>query len=519
MLDYLLTALVFIFIFSLLILIHEFGHFWMAKRAEVKVEEFGLGLPPRIFGKKKGETLYSLNWIPFGGFVRLLGEDPTDKKSKDNPRSFSNKTPWQQLTIICGGVLMNFLLAFFLLTIGFFFGMEPLYASEEEFLDGMRAGDIQVEHGLYLEEENLVLYPGLDDLQTVTSENPPAEISIPAFQDGTFLEFSLTPEFWQDLEVRGLRVTHVPRLVYQGAEEGDFFSETLENGDVLLEVNGVTIFTEEDLFSTFSTSESLSGLVFRPGTGEIEFSGLLLPESAPLRIVEVSSGEPAEAAGLLPGDAVLTVEGESFGSIEELISFQTQFQPGESLTYEILHQGEVQSFEMTLNENQGIGVYLSQPIDRFQDMLFYNEYALVTITSIEPQKASWSAPVLAFTEMGRLGVLTAKSFIGVLRDIVSGQGIPDDVTGPVGIAQMTFFSVQEGFFSVLRLVALISLSLGVINILPIPAVDGGQLVFVLYRGFTGKQVRPSVQRWVNGIGFLLLLLFLILVTFNDLDLF
>src|SRR3989339_1680987 len=104
-----LSIIAFFLIFSLLVLIHEGGHFFMAKRAKVKVEEFGFGLPPRIFGKKYGETIYSINAIPFGGFVKLYGEDSTDKKISQNKRSFVAKSARARILIVCGGVIMNFL--------------------------------------------------------------------------------------------------------------------------------------------------------------------------------------------------------------------------------------------------------------------------------------------------------------------------------------------------------------------------------------------------------------------------
>src|SRR6056297_2985054 len=104
------SLLIFILIFSFLILTHEFGHFIIAKKSGVKVEEFGLGYPPRIFGKKIGETVYSVNWIPFGGFVSLYGEDP-DEREEDNERNFSSKSPLVKTGILSAGVIINFLTA------------------------------------------------------------------------------------------------------------------------------------------------------------------------------------------------------------------------------------------------------------------------------------------------------------------------------------------------------------------------------------------------------------------------
>ena len=102
-----MDLIIFILALSVLVLVHEFGHFFAARKTGVKVEEFGLGLPPRIIGKKFGDTIYSINWLMIGGFCRLYGEDG-DGKGKD---AFNNKKPWQKLLIVLGGVLMNLVLA------------------------------------------------------------------------------------------------------------------------------------------------------------------------------------------------------------------------------------------------------------------------------------------------------------------------------------------------------------------------------------------------------------------------
>ena len=115
-----LTAVIFIIVLGVLVFVHEFGHFIFAKRAGMKVEEFGFGFPPRIWGIKKGETLYSINAVPFGGFVKILGEDG---EQRDNPRSFSSKPIGPRLLVIVAGVTMNFFLAVILLMITNFFGL------------------------------------------------------------------------------------------------------------------------------------------------------------------------------------------------------------------------------------------------------------------------------------------------------------------------------------------------------------------------------------------------------------
>ena len=119
----LFTIIVFLLILSLLIFVHELGHFVMARRVGAKVEEFGFGFPPRIFGICRGETIYSLNLIPIGGFVKILGEDGEDR---DNPRSINSKSIWQRAQVFSAGVIMNFILAAALLSAGYAIGLPAI---------------------------------------------------------------------------------------------------------------------------------------------------------------------------------------------------------------------------------------------------------------------------------------------------------------------------------------------------------------------------------------------------------
>ncbi len=120
----LLAIIAFVAIIAVLVLSHEFGHFIVAKKSGMKVDEFGFGFPPRIFGMKKGETTYSLNWIPLGGFVKIAGEDNSEH---DDPRSFVNKSFWQRLSVLVAGIVMNFLLAAVLFAIGAAIGVPATY--------------------------------------------------------------------------------------------------------------------------------------------------------------------------------------------------------------------------------------------------------------------------------------------------------------------------------------------------------------------------------------------------------
>lgn len=136
-----LAILVFIFILGLLVFVHELGHFVMAKRAGMRVEEFGFGFPPRLFGIRRGETIYSINWIPLGGFVKITGEDGGPS---DDPRAFSNKSLGRRFGVLVAGVLMNFLLAWFLMFLSFLTIGVPTEITPELDLSRARLSEIEI---------------------------------------------------------------------------------------------------------------------------------------------------------------------------------------------------------------------------------------------------------------------------------------------------------------------------------------------------------------------------------------
>ncbi|MEK7140570.1 MAG: RIP metalloprotease RseP [Patescibacteria group bacterium] len=120
-----MNILIFLIILLVLVLVHEFGHFFTAKRFGIRVDEFGFGFPPKLFGIKKGETEYSLNALPFGGFVKIFGENPDDASlsGPDAGRSFVNKPKWQQAIVLFAGIFANFLLAWLLFSFGLMSGL------------------------------------------------------------------------------------------------------------------------------------------------------------------------------------------------------------------------------------------------------------------------------------------------------------------------------------------------------------------------------------------------------------
>jgi len=164
-----MDLLIFLLALSILVLVHEFGHFICAKKSGVKVEEFGLGLPPRIIGKKIGGTIFSLNWLPIGGFCKLYGEDE-EGKGKD---AFNNINPWQKLLVVMGGVLMNLILAIIIFSIVYFILGVPKETKMVKVLDVTAespAAVVGLKSGDWIKEVGGVVINQSDELITETEK-------------------------------------------------------------------------------------------------------------------------------------------------------------------------------------------------------------------------------------------------------------------------------------------------------------------------------------------------------------
>ncbi|MDD5041339.1 MAG: M50 family metallopeptidase [Candidatus Peribacteraceae bacterium] len=363
----LLTAVAFVVLLTVLILIHEFGHFMAARRAGVTVEEFGFGLPPkaRTLFKRNG-TVFTLNWIPFGGFVRLKGEAATTVSERNKLGSFHHASIAARIAILSAGVFMNFLLAFVLLVFGFSVGRWiPTYFEMSDMLEHSRQGIISLETGVVIEQ--------------VVSGEPAAIAGVP-------------------------------------------------EKSVLLKVNDTPITLAEQVGQT------------QQGKRRVAYTVLV--------------GEGADA--------------------------------------------KEQQYTVTLKDGKS-GVVIST---------FPRKLSA-------PLRGVGISALLAFREAR---IMTEQTIIGIgtlIRSLAQSGRVPEGITGIVGIAQLTYSSVQAGFMTYLRLVALISLSLAILNFLPFPALDGGRLLFVLVEAVTRRPLNRRFEAYSNALGFSVLILLILLITFYD----
>ncbi len=355
-----LTIIVFILILGVLIFVHEFGHFISAKKAGIKVEEFGFGFPPRIFGIKKGETIYSLNLIPVGGFVKIYGEERGEKKTRSK-RAFYNRPIWQRAIILAMGVIMNLFIA------------------------------------------------------------------------GVFLSI-----------VHGIGI---PSIVETG-QEANY-------------------------------------------------------KNIQIQILETAKDSPATSAGLKIGDAIKSL---SFGNEKVEVKEVEDVQK-----FVAMHAGE----EIVLEIKRGKQTFEKDIIPRVSPP--EDEGAMgIAMAKIGLRSYPWyEAIIKGFVAAGRLLVTIIFLFYVLIKTLIIQGTLIGEIAGPVGIYGLTSQMVQLGWVYVLQFAAILSINLVIINGIPIPALDGGRLLFLLIEKIKGKPIKPQTERLANSIGFALVILLMLIITFRD----
>ncbi|MBD3330024.1 RIP metalloprotease RseP [Candidatus Peregrinibacteria bacterium] len=535
--NYIITGLAFFIVFSLLILIHEFGHYIAARRSGIKVEEFGFGMPPRIWGKKKGETTYTINWIPIGGFVRLYGEDSTDKKSLTAKRSYMAQPMRTRIKVIVAGVVMNFFLAWLLISIGFMFGMQPILAPDDV-LPAISNGTLVLEEGLRIknvEEGSIADEVGLkaDDLiysvdnRVLTNENFSEEYfqQIQRFsvvRDDSCLIYEFTDEQVLRLEngenagLEFYNYAFFPRVrIFDIAKDTEKYQAGVRSGDVIIRVNGKEVFGIEEYEEIIRGKSTLDYLIYRDGSRERIL--VEVPQTNEVIISQIAHDSPAERVGLRPDDIIISVNGYMVENVESMTAFIKENMNNEEIALLIERDGERIFVQVAPEEGQ-LGVYLSELInyENLRGITFYNINQISSVKEIKDEKYPiYLAPYKAVGEIYRLSKITATMFGDFLTGFLRTGQVSENIAGPLGIIQLTHVFVHEGLMSLLRFMAILSLSLGVINILPIPALDGGRLLFIFIEWLSGRKVNQQLEAVAHVTGYVLILLLIVLVTYGD----
>ena len=432
---------------------------------------------------------------------------------------------------------MNFILAWILLTIGFSFGMKPLLLPADVLpaiekgqiilTEGLRMGEIEkgswASKQGFLKGDVLTLVDGkaVDEntIAAITKE-PVGVYGI--LRDGKSSQYVVAKkDVPADFLKTGFGITFsesvpFPRpKVFEINVASPYYLAGVRTGDSLITVNGSQIYSTNDFEEAIRGKSKLEVVVFRDGNRK-SFA-VSLKQSERTIIDKVLPDMAGAKAGLKSGDIIKSVNGTKFGTVEELIAYTKTFK-NRTLTYVTDRKGEEISYGITTNSNGQIGLLLSALMSYEGDpgITLYNAEVMSSLVEVKDEKYPvYVAAYKSLGEMVRLSKLTATMFVGVVGGIFSTFSVPDTVAGPVGIAIMTNVLVKEGLVAILRFIALLSLSLAVINILPIPALDGGRLLFLVVEFIIGRRVSQRLESFIHGMGYALILLLILMVTYSD----
>lgn len=496
-----LKFLAVIFIVFFLILIHEFGHFIVARRNGVKVHEFAIGFAPFVLAKKMFGTVFKFGLLPLGGFVRLHGEDSTDSKLLKDSTSFVSKTPWQKTKIICAGVLMNFLVFWILMTINLIVGSDPLVLNHNDFQNLINSPQTSLTYG-----------------SVVKSSSDSDLVGASVFKDQTITRFDNTngpKEFSENVNIPDYKLYPKVTLPVMNVISSD--NNLLLKGDRILSVNDKIVFSDDDFYSLQKSESVLNFKVLREGN--IEFVTFELPSKSSI-VSSVVANSPAELAGVKIGSEFISINSKDVTSLNNLPAFVLQELAsvgGDTLEYTFSIDGKTESFQIKPDKQGAIGVYL-QPVNKSSGLNLDYSFSMDDFSVIKKpvQQYSWYIAPFKSLEIGTsVAVLSAKSIVGTFASIFTSFTVSDEIGGPIKVFQTGYEFVGIGGTALISFIAMISLTLAVVNILPIPALDGGRLLFVIVEAFRARPLNPKYEALIHGIGFIILLLLIIIISIFD----
>ncbi len=428
--EFLTSLVAVVCVLGFMILIHEFGHFAVAKWLGVRVEQFAIGFGTRLIGFRRGETDYRINAIPLGGYVKMSGENPMDERTGD-PREFLSHSRWHRFLIAIAGPFMNIMLAIVLLT--------TVYMVHYE-------------------------YPAVLDEPTTIGW---------VFKDTPAAKAGLLP---------GDRITNINGTANPNWEQVDS-TEALSPGQPL------TVTVDRDGQSITKTL-----IPEASGVDQIGMAGWS-PKEPCVCITDLQPDMPAEKAGLKVGDEILTLDGKPVPALGYMV--------------EVLKQTQDKPVTLTVRRGSEIKTFTLQPV--------LNDKSYRIGIGSYPTKVT----TLSFTQALHLSLVRNQRasvlILELVKKMLQGKMSVRTIEGPIRIGQAAGEAVsRKGWMPLLELTAAISLNLGIFNLLPIPILDGGVILFLFIEGIMRRDISLRIKERVYQAAFVFLVLFAVMVIYNDL---
>jgi regulator of sigma E protease len=420
----------FLFVLGVLVFVHEFGHYAVAKLFKVRVDVFSLGFGKRLIGFRRGDTDYRISLLPLGGYVKMAGENPMETRTGD-PGEFMSHPRWQRFLIAIAGPTMNILFAFIVLT--------GLYTFHHEYLAATRnpVDLVYIQPGSPAEKAGLQAGDRIVRLQHIDNPN----------WDEFLIRVSINPD--QALPLKVLR------------------------GSQLLDLTLVPV------TSTGSNREGEAGL------------------DPPQVVGMIEPGLPADKAHLQPGDVLLSVNGKPIHYLDDLLR--------------VLQETKGEPVQLTLWRNRKeLTVPIAGQLVGSPDTPEKRYRIGITVMEVES---------LPFPTAVKAAFLECKNKTSLIFELVGkllrAKNSIKQMSGPIGIMQISGEAARLGLPTLLQFMALISLNLAIFNLLPIPILDGGLMLMLLIEAVMRRDIKQEVKERVYQAAFVFLVIFAAVVIFND----
>ncbi|MDY0295274.1 MAG: RIP metalloprotease RseP [Acholeplasmataceae bacterium] len=514
---FLLNFIVFILVLGVIILIHEFGHFYFAKRAKILCHEFAIGMGPALWQKRKGETIYSIRSIPIGGFVSMAGEAVSDALIKvDQVIGVKLNQQGQVIEIHLVDKLNSDLMGIVRSYDLYGKDFDPLFIELD--VNGTTHQLSVTRDAIYRlsDKREMWITPSEKSFESKTLW----ERFLVIFA-GPFMNFVLAFFLFLIVGFFALKPNLDSSEISYVAENSPATILGLEPGDIITDINGNPITSWNDLSLVMSNADSVYATLSYTREGFtydqrqavlaviIQTAGITNQTADGKRysadpIIGQATGRAKASGGLASGDLITKLQqgttSVDINSWDDIIQFFNEHNSGTiTVTYERANETKTFTYELIS--------------ERALSKLGYQ--AIVFQIGISPTSAFNLGYTLAypFRSIGS-NVMQVLNTLGLLFDRQENLGI-GDLSGPVGIFSLVSQTTSQGFLSILSFTAFLSINIGLLNLMPIPALDGGRLVFLGIEAVTRKPLNRKLENTINNVMFFILIGLFIFVTYND----